>query len=73
MVHNMLKLTNVFSFQLRQMIEEVDTDKSGTIEFEEFIQMIKKARSSGGKGASSLYRISGASCLSSVRDISGQP
>ncbi|EGD72489.1 L-plastin [Salpingoeca rosetta] len=46
-------------YRLREMIAEVDTDKSGTVDFDEFINMMKKARASGGKSASSMYKLTG--------------
>jgi len=40
---------NVPGYKLRDMIAEVDTDNSKTIEFSEFVAMMKKVRQSGGK------------------------
>lgn len=45
------------------MIAEVDTDNNKTIEFEEFLQMMKKVKASGGKVVSQF---------ASVRDL-GSP
>ena len=46
-------------YRLREMIAEVDADQSSTIDYDEFLNMMKKARASGGKSASSLYKLSG--------------
>eukprot|EP00730_Choanoeca_flexa_P006922 TRINITY_DN12249_c0_g5_i3.p1 TRINITY_DN12249_c0_g5~~TRINITY_DN12249_c0_g5_i3.p1 ORF type:complete len:632 (+),score=222.38 TRINITY_DN12249_c0_g5_i3:93-1988(+) len=46
-------------YRLRQMIDEVDSDKSGTIEFDEFVNMVKKGRANSSKGTATLYRVSG--------------
>ena len=48
---------SVPNFKIRDMIAEVDTDQSGTIEFNEFLNMMKRVRASGGKVASQLYNV----------------
>jgi hypothetical protein len=40
----------VTPIKLRSMIQEVDTDNSGTVEFAEFVGMMQKVRLSGGSG-----------------------
>lgn len=48
---------DVPGYKLRDMISEVDTDNSKTIEFNEFIDMMRRVRVSGSKNASSLYKV----------------
>jgi len=49
-------LTFEQGYKLRDMIAEVDTDNNKTVEFDEFIEMMKKVKSSGGKVVSQFAK-----------------
>jgi len=44
------------AYKIRDMIAEVDTNHSGTVEFEEFLEMMRKVRVGGGK-VTQLYQV----------------